>query len=151
MKTIRKSISINASPRTTYYAAVDPKRMPDWLEGLESVRSVEGFAGRQKCEWRLWMLDVPLHGKSEVVFEQPERQRRLRTGGALHSVWTIAVDPRAGGSKLTLTIEYDVPSPLLEKYAEASVVERNERAAEASVQRLREIVESEARVRRAAE
>lgn len=149
MKIIRKSIAIDATPRETYYAAVDPKRMLDWLEGLESVRSVEGFGGRQQCEWRFRMLDVPLHGKSEVVFEQPGRQRRLRTGGALNSLWTIAVDPRAAGSTLTLTIEYDVPSPLLGKYAEANVIAQNERVAETSVERLRYLVELEARGRAA--
>lgn len=151
MPTIRKSISIQASPETVYRYLADPAHMPEWISAIEDVRNVEDTGVGQRYEWTFRMAGVRLSGETRVIADQPERLRKTQTAGGIDSLWTFELRPEGKDTRLRLTITYTIPVPVLGKLAENLVAKRNDREAQVSLEHLRDIVEAEEQKRRAAE
>lgn len=151
MPTIRKSISIDASPRTVYRYLAEPAHMPEWLSSIEEVRNIENVGVGQVFEWTYRMAGVRLKGETRVIEDKPESLRKTQSVGDIESVWTFRLFPEGKATKLRLSITYTIPVPVLGMLAEGLVAKRNEREAQVSLEHLRDIVEAQERKRHAAE
>jgi uncharacterized membrane protein len=75
------------------------------------------------------MAGIRLEGTSESEDTKNQRIVSKSKGGA-ESTQTWMFQPEAGGTKVTLEIEYTVPIPVLGKLAEAIIVKMNEHEVE---------------------
>jgi uncharacterized membrane protein len=151
MKTIKKSVRIQAAPSAVYSYLVDANNMPRWLSSMEEIRNIKGKGVGQTYDWTYKMIGVHLKGSTKVLADEPNKLRKTQTKGGANSTWTFAIEPDGKFAKLNLTIDYEIPVPVLGKLAEKLVVKHNEREAEASLEHLKDLVEDQARRQHAAE
>jgi uncharacterized protein YndB with AHSA1/START domain len=140
MKTIKREVHIEASPSTLYQYLSDPRHMTEWVASMEDIRNVRGDGVGRTHDWTYRMAGVKLKGHTELIEDVPNSLIKTRTTGGVESTWTFVMAPDAKGSRLSLTVEYKLPVPVLGKLAEALVVRRNEREADLSLQHLQDLV-----------
>lgn len=151
MKTIKKTILIDATPKTLHRYLSDAKRIPEWLTNMEDVRAIKGSGVGQKYQWTYRMAGLKLKGESEVTEDQPGKRRVTKTKGGVNSTWTYDLEPKNGSTHLTLKIDYEIPMPVLGRLAENLLVKRNERDATTSLEHLKDMAETEEERQRAAQ
>jgi ribosome-associated toxin RatA of RatAB toxin-antitoxin module len=88
------------------------------------------------------MAGMRFEGTSEDV-ECVQNQRLVsKTKGGVESTQTWAFHPETGGTKVTFTVEYTVPIPVLGKLTEAVIVRMNDHEGDIVVANLKARMES---------
>jgi uncharacterized protein YndB with AHSA1/START domain len=131
MAKIEKTITINAPVEKVFGYWEEPTNRPEVWPSLVEVKEVERLpSGGRNFRWVYKMAGVPLKGTNEAT-EYVANQRIVeKSKGGIESTLTWTFQPEAGGTKLTVEVEYTVPVPLLGKLAEAFIVKQNERETE---------------------
>jgi len=126
MATIKKSININA-PVEKVFEYLTPEILPEVWPSLVEVNNIQELPnGGYSWDWVYKMAGMRFTGSSEHTEVVPnERTVSLSTGG-IDSTITWEYQPVDGGTKMTTTVEYKVPIPLLGKLAESIIVKMNE-------------------------
>ena len=88
------------------------------------------------------MAGIRLEGTSEDIEYVANQRVVSKTKDGFESTWTWTFRPEAGGTKLTLEIEYTVPIPVLGKLAEAFIVKANERETNSVLANLKDRMET---------
>lgn len=108
-----------------------PKKIPLVLPGLIDVSNVPDGpveAGTQ-FDYVYRLFEVDLEGKYTVTtLEKPERYEARTTGGGV-SEWSYRLEPRNGGTHVSLVVEYETPDSVLAKARAAAVQALNQREA----------------------
>jgi uncharacterized membrane protein len=145
MTRFERTIEIDAPPDAVFPELVDLHRLDRWSTITDSHEGPEGNveAGHQfkqsirvagiklPTEWRCVQCDPP----STVVYEATS------AGGGRLDMRQV-VTPTAAGSRVELTVDYDLPGGFLGDLLDRLYVERrNEREAEHSLQNLKDLVE----------
>ena len=88
------------------------------------------------------MAGMRFEGTSETTEVVTNQRVVTETKGGIPSkfVWTYQAED--GGTKLTMTVEYTVPVPLLGKLAEAFIVKQNEHEADVMLANLKDRLEA---------
>ncbi|MDH4273153.1 MAG: hypothetical protein OEW18_14360 [Candidatus Aminicenantes bacterium] len=92
------------------------------------------------------MAGLHLEGTGEYIDLAPNQYFTIKTKGAVDSIITCTVRPidsrtRDSPTRVTLTIDYKVPSALLSWLAGKTIVKMNEREAELILANLQAILE----------
>ncbi len=125
-----KTITIKAPVEKVYDYISEPTNLPEIWPSLVEIKDVQKLpSGGTKERWVYKMAGIRLEGTSES--EDTENQRIVsKSKGGAESTQIWMFQPEAGGTKVTLEVEYTVPIPVLGKLAEAIIVKMNEHEAE---------------------
>ena len=126
MAKVERSITINA-PVDKVFSYIKPENLPEFWPSLVEVKDVQQLPnGGHSNRWVYKMAGMRFEGTSEDV-ECVQNQRLVsKTKGGVESTQTWTFQPEAGGTRVTFTVEYTVPIPVLGKLAEAIIVRMNE-------------------------
>ena len=131
MAKIEKTITINAPVEKVFGYWEEPTNRPEVWPSLVEVKDVERLpSGGARHRWVYKMAGVRFEGTSEDTEVIANQRVVSKSKGGIESTITWTFQPEAGGTKLTVEVEYTVPVPLLGKLAEAFIVKQNEREAE---------------------
>jgi carbon monoxide dehydrogenase subunit G len=127
------TIEIARTPEDVFAYLTDVSNLPAWQSGVRSATEREG-----RIEESRSLLGRELHTTLEIVEQEPPRLFTLR---ALDSPIPFSVrhelEPAAGGTRLTVTAEGDVPG-----FAAGLMARRAERQLRKDFERLKRILES---------
>jgi len=126
-----KSITINAPVEKVFDYISEPTNLPEIWPSLVEVKDVQKLpSGGTRNRWVYKMAGIRLEGTSEETEYVPNQRIVSKTKGGVESTQTWMFQPEAGGTKVTLEVEYTVPIPVLGKLAEAIIVKMNEHEGE---------------------
>jgi len=80
--------------------------------------------------WVYKMAGMRIEGASENTQNIPNQLVVTRSKKGIESTFKWTYKPEAGGTRLTVEVEYTIPVPLLGKLAEAVIVKLNEHEAD---------------------
>ncbi len=124
MSTIQRTLTLRAPAETVWAIVADPKRAPAWMPDITDRDVSAGDPLGVGVQWREQGL---LRGRTyttmyEVTaWEPPHRiaYRRLAAAkGDYHWVETITLQPGAGETTITLSLDYAMPGGIIGKLYE---------------------------------
>ena len=130
MATVKKSNKINA-PVEKVFEFLTPENLPEVWPSLVEVKNVKDLPnGGYSWDWVYKMVGMRFTGSSEHIEYVPNERTVSQSTGGIESTITWEYQPEDDGTKMTSTVEYKVPIPLLGKLAESIIVKMNENEAE---------------------
>lgn len=144
MEAIRKSIEIRASVNQVFAYLADPENDPQWVPSLMEVRNISGSGSELRYEWTYKMVGFKLDGETRTVEHVPNERMVMTTHGGVDSKWIYGLTPTAAGTRLDLSVEYEIPLPVLGKLAEKLVARANQRELEVAIHNLKDQCETQA-------
>lgn len=134
---------INADPATIFDVLADTAQHP-LFDGSGTVKGrISGpprlYLGSTFAMRMRW--GAPYLIRMRVV--EFEEDRRLAWRHPLRHIWRYELQPVAGGTQLTESFDY-APSPAARAFERAGIPDKNHEAIEATLQRLKVLVESRA-------
>jgi len=144
MAVVEKSIEINAPVEKVFSYLEDAESNVEWLPGMMEVKDVnktKDYVGTH-FRWVYKMAGLRFEGETTVIEHIPNNKVVTQTKGGIHSTWNFAFEPKGGGTKLTIKVDYKIPIPVLGKLAEALVLKQNEREASMALSNIKERMEA---------
>jgi uncharacterized membrane protein len=143
MHKIERTLDIKAAPQRIYEFLVQPPNLLSIWPNLVSVSNVlQGKGGANDFDWVFKMAGVQMKGHATVEEAQPARLLRYRNKSGIPStfIWTFAgLD--GSGTRLGLTVEYDMPRNVIGRITEAIVAKINERDLDTMLGNLKDVME----------
>ena len=126
MATVKNSIIINA-PVEKVFEYLTPENLPEIWPSLVEVSNVEELPnGGYSWDFVYKMAGMRLTGQSTHIEFVPNERTVSQTTGGIESMITWEYQPVGDGTKVTSTVEYKVPVPVLGKLAESAILRMNE-------------------------
>jgi len=127
MAKVEKTVTINATAEKIFNYISNPASLPEFWPSLIEVRDVKPLPnGGNTNRWVYKMAGMRFEGTSEDVERVPNQRLVSKTKGGVDSTQTWTLKSEAGGTKVTFSVEYAVPIPVLGKLAEAIIVKMND-------------------------
>lgn len=142
MPKLNNSINISAPVDKVFAYISDPMSALEWFIGTTEVTDVTGSGAGQHYRWKYTMIGVPFEGETTVTEHVPNKRLVSENKGGITSTFAFTFAPYETGTKLDLEIDYTIPVPVLGKLAEKLVLKRNQREAAASMENIKERLES---------
>ena len=138
-----KTITINAPVEKVFNYIEAGTNLPEIWPSLVEVTDVKRLPnGGHSDRFVYKMAGIRLEGTSEDIEYVPNQRIVTKTTGGAESTQTWLFQPEAGGTKVTFTVEYNVPIPVLGKLAEAVIIKMNEREGDLLLANLKARMES---------
>ncbi len=137
MPSVQESVDIAATPSAAFkFVADQPERAATFIPGLNRISNVSpAVAGvGQAWEFEFNWFGLVVTGNSRCTQYEATKVYEFKTVTGNPSTWTYRFDPAGSGTKLTLTVDYDLPQNQLARFAAAGALEQMNR------NRAREIV-----------
>ena len=131
MAKVHKEIWIGAPLERIFDYLSDPTHLPEIWPSLMEVKDVEPLPnGGNKFRWAYKMLGLWFEGTAEDTRKVPYEFAVTETKGGIKStvVWTFR--SWQNRTRVTFTVEYKIPIPLLGKIAEAIILKINDQEGE---------------------
>ena len=128
MRTIKRSIDINAPVERLFEFITTPQNLPLVWPSMVDVSNVERKAdGGHNFDWIYKMAGIKFHGHARTVKVDLNAYSEVRNDTGIPSTfkWTFT-GTSAGSSKLLVEATYELPTPVLGKIAEAVLAKVNE-------------------------
>jgi carbon monoxide dehydrogenase subunit G len=127
MKHISKSIEINAPVERVFDFVTNPPNLLSVWPSMSEISNVQRAAdGKHSFDWVYRMAGIPFKGHSETTdVERPGRSNVKNTGG-IPSTFHWKFEQKGTGMRLALEVDYEIPTPVIGKLAEAVVARLNE-------------------------
>ena len=125
MSKVTQSLEVNCSPESLMDFIVDVTNHPGFIGPLKAVAHVKGDVRKPGTSWD-WVYNiagVELSGKAETVRFVPAKEFVYKTTTGAVSTFTYRTDPAGKKTKLSLNVDYEVPTNALGKM-QASVFEK---------------------------
>ncbi len=131
MAKIEKSLLINAPVEQVFAFMAKPENLPEIWPSLQEVRNVQPLPnGGYAYDWTYKMAGIRLEGHAEWT-EFVKNQRIVdENEGGIPSTFIWTYQPEAGGTRVSVSVDYTIPGAVLGKLAEPIVHKMNEREAE---------------------
>jgi len=133
MPKIEKSGTINASVDNVFEFVTTRENAPKFVPNLIRVWDIEpnqaGVGQAWKYEFRL--LGLTFEGEAKISDFVPNQKLSFNATGKLDSTWTYELEPVGDQTKLSVSVEYDLPESLWAKIKDRIAYSRiNESQAE---------------------
>ncbi len=131
MAKIEKTILINAPVEKVFAFMAKPENLPEIWPSLQEVRNVQPLPnGGHAYDWTYKMAGIHVEGHAEwIEFVKNERiVDKNKSNIPSTFVWTYR--PEGGGTRVSVSVDYSIPSAILGKLAEPVVHKMNEHEAE---------------------
>jgi uncharacterized membrane protein len=143
MASLTKSIVVHAPVEKVFEFLADPMHLPEFWPSLIEVKDVRVLPdGRRANGWIYKMAGIRLEGTSEEVEHIANERIVSKTKGGVDSTQTWMVQPEGDDTKVTFTVDYTVPVPVLGKLAEAAIVKLNDHEGDVTMANLRTLLEA---------
>ena len=122
MENIVRSVTVAAEPKHVFRLISQPAYLVRLLPGEAEIDGQERLSPEGwRCHWVRKLLNVRFDGLVEVVPLAWEKGVLVRMSGGLNctSRWTLS--PQHNGTYLTVSLEYGIPSPLLQKHSSEAI------------------------------
>ena len=136
MASVSQSVVINAPVDTVYsFVADHPERAPSFIPGLNRIENVSPSDAGPGQTWTYefnW-FGLVISGQTRCSRLERPRVYEFQTITGNRSTWEYQFEADGGGTRVTLSVEYDVPQNQLARFATEGVLQRmnEERAVEA--------------------
>lgn len=143
MAKVKKTVLIQAPVSEVFEFMNTPEKILEIWPSMVEVRDIQPQSnGGNNFHWKYKMAGLFFEGDTSVQeFVRDQRTVTTNTGGIPSTfVWTY--QPEAGGTRLTMEVEYTMPGKVLGKLAEPVVAKMNEREAETLLENLKTRMEA---------
>ena len=143
MSKLEKSITINAPVEKIFNYFSDRTHLPEIWPSLVEITDIKPLPnGGCTFHWTYKMAGMRLSGTTEDT-EYVANQRIVgKTKGGIDSIQTWTFQSEDIGTKVTFTVDYKIPIPVLGKVAEAVIVKMNEHEGRTLLENLKAIMET---------
>lgn len=138
------SAHINAPPEKVLAFIADARNRTRYVPSLKSLTVVQGdpSAVGATWKWKFAVLGREFDGTGRCVKHEPGKLYAFQTEGGLESSWTYRAEPDAGGTKLSVHVEFKIPDGLAASLPPPQVLEAMKKAeGELVMQNLKAILE----------
>jgi uncharacterized membrane protein len=131
MAKIEKSILINAPVEKVFEFMSKPENLPEIWPSLQEVRNVQSLPNGGYCyDWSYKMAGLRFDGKAEWI-EFVKNQRIVdKNESSIPSTFVWSYRGENGGARVTVNVDYTIPSAALVRLAEPIIHKMNEHEAE---------------------
>jgi len=127
MAIIGEAVIVKAPVEKIFDYISKPNNLPEFWPSLVEVTDVQSLpTGGYKAQYVYKMAGVSFKGTGEHTEISPNKSIVIVTKGGINSVLTWTFRSQADRTRVTLTIDYKIPIPLLGKLAEPLVDKMNE-------------------------
>jgi len=131
MSRIDKEVTVEAPIEKMFGYISEPSNLPEFWPSLTEIKDVQSLPnGGYSARWVYKMAGMRFEGTGEYIKMVPNQFFIIKTKGGISSEITWTFRSRENMTRVTLTIEYKVPIPLLGKLAEAIIMKMNEQEAD---------------------
>ena len=130
MAKVERSMLIKAPVEKVFAYVSDPANEMEWLPGITDIRDITGQGVGKRYGFTYKLFGLPLKGQSEVVELVPNQRYVTKSTGGIQSTFTWTFKPEAGGTRLSVVVEYTIPVPVLGKVGERLALGQVEREAD---------------------
>lgn len=124
---IEKSIFINAPLEKVFNFMAEPSNVLEIWPGLLEINNVQPLPNGGTCyDWAYKMAGVRFTGQTETTEFIKDQRIVTRSEGGIPNTGVWTYQPEDGGTRLTVAVEYTVPSSLLGRLAEPVIHQMNE-------------------------
>jgi carbon monoxide dehydrogenase subunit G len=144
MTTIKKSNLINASIEQLEAVLTDAHRLPEWYPGVTAVDPSPGYPVEvgSNCKITYKAGGVTMDSKFTTIESIPQAKLIFQMDGMITGTNQWETVQEGSGTRVTVTINYEMAGGGLGKIADKLIVERmNEKNAATSLENLKAIVE----------
>jgi ligand-binding SRPBCC domain-containing protein len=142
MATVNKEITINAPLEKIFSYLSKPSNLQQIWPSLMVIKNEQLLPnGGYSAQWVFKMGGKLLEGTGECIDIVPNQWLTIKTSGAVESAITYTVRAKEGQTRVTLSIDYRVPSALLSWLAGRIIIKINEQEADLILANLRAILE----------
>lgn len=143
MVKIDKEIIIDAPLGKIFDYLSKPSNLPQIWPSLVEIKNEQLLPnGGYSAEWLYKMGWIFLEGTGKYTDIVPKQWFTIETKGAVDSTIMFTFWPLGKQTRVTLTIDYRVPTPVLGRLAEMVIVKMNENQTDLILANLRIIMES---------
>lgn len=142
MQKVSDSIVVDAPLDVVFAYVTDPAKMAEWLPSMVETRNIIGSGEGQQYDWMYKLAGILFRGQGIVIEHVPNELSVHQSIGAVHSTWTFRVEAADGGTRFSLDVVYEVPTPVLGKLAEQVIAMRDARVVAVALANVRETLES---------
>ena len=125
MSKVAQSLEVSCSAESLMEYIVDVSNHPAFIGPLKSVTNIKGDVRKPGTSWD-WVYSlagVELTGKAETIRFTPGKEFVYKTTTGAKSTFTYSAAPSGKKTKLSLNVDYEVPTNALGKM-QASVFEK---------------------------
>ncbi len=129
MVTVKKSITIKASAKKIFQFMSKPANMAIVIPNVIRNYNVSKGAIKPgwKFDWEFAMMGIPLKGKWIIEKYESPKAYSARTEGMINSTWDYTFSESNGKTEISLTVDYEIPAKIKNKFSEAVVKGINEK------------------------
>lgn len=126
MATISEKIVINAPVEKVFGFVTNPDNWTEYVTSLTEVSNVSspGLEPGTSFNWEYRMLGIKLHGNGRISDNVKGREFGLAMDGTVPIKEHYTFSSNGGGTELAIRIDYELPSQVLQKIANSSLVEK---------------------------
>jgi uncharacterized membrane protein len=143
MSKVAQSTDVKCSPETMMDYIIDVTNHPAFIGPLKSVTNIKGDVKKPGTSWD-WVYalsGVELSGKAETVRWVPGKEFVYKTTSGAKSTFTYRADPAGAKTKLSLNVEYEVPTNALGKMKSSVFEKLNDAEGKKVVENLKALLE----------
>jgi hypothetical protein len=143
MASIDKELMIKAPPEKIYNFVIKSSNLTKLWPSLVEITNEKLLPNGGYCaSFKYKMAGIYLKGKSECIEVVPNKWFSVKINGAVNCTitWTFRTKDNIQ-TKVTITIDYHVSLPVINRLAENIIFKMNERESEVVLDNLREILE----------
>ncbi len=106
------TVQISNTPEAVMNYIADVRNRPLYVPSLKSVADVKANPAGVGTTWKwTWVtFGMEFEDTGRCVKYEPGKLYSFQTEGGLKSTWTYKAEPAAGGTKLTIHVDYDLPA-----------------------------------------
>ena len=124
---IAEAVTINAPVEKIFNYVSTPNNLPEFWPSLMEITDVQSVPkGGYKARYVYKMAGIRFKGTGEYTEIVPNKSLVIVTKGGISSILTWAFRSQANRTRVTLTVNYKIPIPLLGNLAEAVIKKMNE-------------------------
>ncbi len=143
MQRIKKNIEINAPVQQVFDFVTQPTNLPKIWPSMVEVNNVRRDAnGQHEFDWVYKMAGMRFNGHAKTLQVRQNEFVETKNEAGIPSTFRWSYEARGNTTRVTLEIDYSVPTPVFGRLAEAVVVKLNEREAETMLANLKTTCEA---------
>jgi uncharacterized membrane protein len=144
MAKLDKTITIKAPVEKVFEYLAKPTNLPEIWPSLIEVKDLKQSPQHlgDTWHWAYKMAGLRFEGDSKITEFVPNKRMVSKSTGGIPSTFVYTFEKENGHTRFHEEVEYNIPVPVLGKFAEGVVQKLNEREADVFLANLKAILET---------
>lgn len=139
---VHEEVSINASVEKVFAYIYNAEQSVEWLPSIQEMTNARMIDGVSAWDFKYKMMGFRFEGISKRAQDIPNQKIVFEISGMVPSKWVWLLNESNDGTKLDLTIDYEIPMPALSRLTEGFIKRANENEAKAAMQNIKARLET---------